>query len=126
MLFIEKLLAQLQGSEREILVDEIRPQFYAMRKNGTSRQLTALEKLLGLPSDSSLTKDESFIGQADANPTADLPALTNGTSSPLSNSPRSAHVSTVGIPTDDNSSSKSGPEKLPTAVKPQLREEVET
>ncbi|KAG5940470.1 hypothetical protein E4U53_007587 [Claviceps sorghi] len=122
---IQKLLAQLQGSEREILVDEIRPQFYAMRKSGTSRQLTALEKLLGLPSpDSPLTKTESSGGQADANPTVDLPALTNGTSSPLSNSPRSAHVSTVGIPTEDNN--KSGPEKLSSGVKPQLREEVET
>ncbi|KAG6004291.1 hypothetical protein E4U21_001188 [Claviceps maximensis] len=118
---IQKLLAQLQGSERELLVEDIRPQFCAIRKNGTSRQLTALEKLLGLPMDSPLTKNEGSINQVDTNPTSDLPALTDGTSSPLSNSPRSAHVSTVGFPTEDSSS-----DKLHGDVKPQLREEMET
>ncbi|KAG5988066.1 hypothetical protein E4U54_004785 [Claviceps lovelessii] len=123
---IQKLLAQLEGSERELLVEDIRPQFHAMRKNGTSRQLMALEKLLGLPSDGALTQSEGSVSQGDSTTTADLPALTNGTSSPLSNSnsPRSAHVSTVGIPTDD--SSNSGPEKLSASVGPQLREEMET
>ncbi|KAG5973382.1 hypothetical protein E4U55_000577 [Claviceps digitariae] len=121
---IQKLLAQLQGSEREILVEEIRPQFYAMRKSGTSRQLTALEKLLGFPSDSPLSKNEGSVSQVDANQTGDLPALTNGTSSPLNSSPRSAHVSTIGIPTEDGN--MSGPEKLSTVVKSQLCEEVET
>lgn len=114
---IQKLLGQLRGSERELLVEEIKPQFFAMKKNGSSRQLTALEKLLGLSSGSPSTKNEGSISQADANSTADTPALTNETSSPQSSSPRSTHVSTIGIPTEDVSKS------LSNGVDPQLREE---
>lgn len=92
-----------------------------MRKNGTSRQLTALEKLLESPIGMPPTNIDGSVGQADANSTADTPALTNETSSPPSSSPRSAHVSTVGIPTEDGS--KTGSEKLSDGANPQLREE---
>ncbi|KAG6034182.1 hypothetical protein E4U41_006659 [Claviceps citrina] len=139
---IQKLLSQLQGSEREVLVEEIKPQFHAMKKNGMSRQLTALEKLLGLPSGSSplgssplgssplgssplgsspLGQNESSASQADAHSTSDTPALTNETSSPQSSSPRSAPVSTVGVLTEHGSTS--GPGKLSNDASPQLRQE---
>lgn len=97
----EKLLGQLQGVERETLVEDIKPQFFALKKNGASRQLQALEKLLGLPATGTSGKNEHSSGQSDANSVAPTPSLTNETNSPLSSSPPSTHVSAVGMPSDD-------------------------
>ncbi|KAM3427260.1 hypothetical protein MY4824_009555 [Beauveria thailandica] len=93
---IQKLLGQLHGAEKEILVDEIKPQFFSLKKNGASRQLQALEKLLGLGS-----RGE---GDHSATPT---PALTNETSSPQTSSPPSTHVSAVGLASTETSSKAS-------------------
>lgn len=101
---IQKLLGQLQGAEKEILVEEIKPQFYTLKKNGASRQLQALEKLLGLGNRSD--NDHS------ATPT---PALTNETSSPQTNSPPSTHASAVSLASTDATQKASSP--TPGAVK---------
>ncbi|KND95064.1 Pumilio-like protein 1 [Tolypocladium ophioglossoides CBS 100239] len=97
---IQKLLGQLHDAERETLVEDIKPQFFALKKNGTTRQHQALEKLLGLGSGSVSSKSEGTSSHADANSTAGTPPLTNETNSPETNSPPSAHVSAVGIPSN--------------------------
>lgn len=104
-----------------MLVEEIKPQFFALKKNGASRQLQALEKLLGLGSGSSTLKNDAASTQTDLNSAADTPALTNETSSPQSSSPRSAHVSAVGIPGED--AGRKASDKLSNGVIPQVREE---
>ncbi|KHN99610.1 Armadillo-like helical [Metarhizium album ARSEF 1941] len=118
---IQKLLGQLEGRERDMLVEEIKPQFFALKKNGSSRQLQALEKLLGLGSGSSCLKHDAAPTQTDLNSAADTPALTNETSSPQSSSPRSAHASAISIPTEE--SGKKTSDKLSNMVTLQVREE---
>ncbi|KAL7819298.1 ARM repeat-containing protein [Trichoderma aethiopicum] len=90
---IQKLLGQLQGEERDALVEEIKPQFYTLKKSVASRQVQALEKLLGL----SGTKSENSA-QSDTNSVAEVPSLTHETNSPQTNSPPSIHASAVGVP----------------------------
>ncbi|KAG6285485.1 hypothetical protein E4U22_005109 [Claviceps purpurea] len=156
---IQRLLAHLKGKEREVLVKVTKPLFYAMKKNGMTRQLTALEYPLGFtsvspgnsPSNSPAKgpakdpakspgssprssprssphssprknkKKKGSFSPARGNSTFDTPALTNGSISPQSSSPRSARVSNVDISTDDGS--KCGSEKHSRPVNPQLREE---
>ncbi|KAF5129985.1 Pumilio 3 [Metarhizium anisopliae] len=118
---IQKLLGQLEGREREMLVEEIKPQFYALKKNGTSRQLQALEKLLGLGSGGSPSRNDAASAQTDLNSAADTPALTNETSSPQSSSPRSAHASAVSIPAEESGNKTS--DELSNMIDPQVREE---
>lgn len=89
---IQKLLGQLDGVDKEALVEEIKPQFFALKRNGASRQLQALEKLLGLGSNATATDGHSM---------APTPSLTNETNSPLSNSPPSTHASAVGAPASE-------------------------
>lgn len=96
---IQKLLGQLEGTERELLVEEIKPQYFSLKKSGTSRQLQALEKLLGLSSGSTLTKTGPNGLQVDSS--APTPSLTNETNSPQSSSPPSTSASAVGVPADD-------------------------
>lgn len=98
-IYLEKLLGQLEGTERELLVEEIKPQYFSLKKSGTSRQLQALEKLLGLSSGSTLTKTGSNGLQVDSS--APTPSLTNETNSPQSSSPPSTSASAVGVPADD-------------------------
>lgn len=97
------MLGQLQGEERDLLVEEIKPQFYSLKKSVASRQIQALEKLLGL----SGSKSESST-QSDTNSVAEVPSLTHETNSPQTSSPPSTHASAVGVPstdaTDKNSS----------------------
>ncbi|KAL7822194.1 ARM repeat-containing protein [Trichoderma gracile] len=90
---IQKLLGQLQGEERDALVEEIKPQFYTLKKSVASRQVQALEKLLGLNG----TKSENSA-QSDTNSLAEVPSLTHETNSPQTNSPPSIHASAVGVP----------------------------
>ncbi|KAK7418858.1 mRNA binding protein puf3 [Neonectria punicea] len=96
---IQKLLGQLEGNERELLVEEIKPQYFSLKKSGTSRQLQALEKLLGLTSGSTVTKTGPNGLQLDSS--APTPSLTNETNSPQSSSPPSTSASAVGVPADD-------------------------
>ncbi|RFU75185.1 pumilio domain-containing [Trichoderma arundinaceum] len=100
---IQKMLGQLQGEERDVLVEEIKPQFYSLKKSGASRQLQALEKLLGLSGSKSETSTQS-----DTNSVTEVPSLTHETNSPQSSSPPSTHVSAVGVPSNDASDKGSG------------------
>ncbi|KAF7543115.1 hypothetical protein G7Z17_g11004 [Cylindrodendrum hubeiense] len=102
---IQKLLGQLEGTERELLVEEIKPQYFSLKKSGTSRQLQALEKLLGLSSGTTLSKTGPNGLQVDSS--AATPSLTNETNSPLSSSPPSTSASAVGIPADDGAAKAS-------------------
>ncbi|KAF4979465.1 hypothetical protein FZEAL_4324 [Fusarium zealandicum] len=92
---IQKLLGQLEGTERELLVEEIKPQYHSLKKSGTSRQLQALEKLLELGGGSSPTSN-GLNGLP-----VDLPVLTNESNSPQSSGPPSTNASAVGAPADD-------------------------
>lgn len=125
---IQKLLGLLHGSEREMLMEEIRPLLNTIKKNSSSRQLQALEKLLETGPGGPATRNDGPSSHADDNSAADTPALTNETSSPQSSSPRSAHISAVGIPSEDDG--KSGLDgdlghlgKLPVSLTPQFGEE---
>ncbi|KAL6866880.1 armadillo-type protein [Trichoderma novae-zelandiae] len=93
---IQKLLGQLQGEERDALVEEIKPQFYTLKKSVASRQVQALEKLLGLGG----TKSETSA-QSDTNSVTEVPSLTHETNSPQTNSPPSIHASAVRVPSTD-------------------------
>jgi mRNA-binding protein PUF3 len=97
------MLGQLQGEERDALVEEIKPQFYSLKKSGASRQLQALEKLLGLSGSKSETSTQS-----DTNSVAEVPSLTHETNSPQSSSPPSTHASAVGVPSNDTAEKGSG------------------
>lgn len=105
------------------MVEDIKPQFFTLKKNGATRQLQALEKLLGLGSGSGsvCAKSEATSSHADANSAAGTPLLTNETNSPQSSSPPSAHVSAVGIPSDDLSSKASS--HAAEGITPQVQEE---
>ncbi|KAG5971443.1 hypothetical protein E4U58_007538 [Claviceps cyperi] len=152
---IQRLLAHLKGRERELLLKVTKPLFYAMKKNGMTRQLTALEYPLGFTSvrpdnspgnssgkgsrssprssphnsphnspRNSPRKNKKKMGSfspARDNSTFDTPALTNGSISPQSSSPRSARVSNAGISIDDGS--KCGSEKYSRRGNVQLPEE---
>lgn len=43
---IQKLLATLKGDELDSFVEEVKPLLYLQKKNGTSKQIVALEKML--------------------------------------------------------------------------------
>ncbi|RDA87594.1 hypothetical protein CP532_3998 [Ophiocordyceps camponoti-leonardi (nom. inval.)] len=102
---IQKLLGQLSEPERDTLVEDIKPQFFALKKNGASRQLQALEKLLGLgtganakgeaTSSSSSSSSSSTHGRT-TSATA-TPVLTHETNTPQSSSPPITHVSTEAV-----------------------------
>ncbi|PHH72582.1 hypothetical protein CDD82_5909 [Ophiocordyceps australis] len=106
---VQKLVSHLEGSEREAMVEQIKPQYYALRKNGSSKQLQALEKLLGLAKCESVTT---------------TPLLTNETNSPTSSSPPSVHASTVGdVPCPDGGAKvggTSGDRSTPTVRQDEL------
>ncbi|KAI9166670.1 Pumilio-like protein [Paramyrothecium foliicola] len=116
---IQKLLGQLQGSERDRFVEEIKPQFLHMKKSGQSRQLQALEKLL-TPSEASTSPQNRSSG-AYVNSTAPTPVLTNETNSPLTSSPSSSHVGAVSAPANGDSRKESPPGA--DGVSPQVQED---
>ncbi|RDA92840.1 hypothetical protein CP533_2887, partial [Ophiocordyceps camponoti-saundersi (nom. inval.)] len=106
---IQKLLGQLSEPERDTLVEDIKPQFFALKKNGATRQLQALEKLLGLgaagaksdtaaaTAGSSSSSSSSSHGRS--NSASATPALTEEINTPQSSSPHSTHLSAVDFPT---------------------------
>ncbi|KJZ72891.1 hypothetical protein HIM_07654 [Hirsutella minnesotensis 3608] len=120
---IQKLLGQLQGSEREILVEDIKPQFLALKKNGSTRQLQALEKLLGLGAGATSVKSENS-SHTDANSLTGTPLLTNEPNSPQSSSSPSTNASAVGYPDEtDKMSLKKGPGGMAAQAQPRVAQE---
>ncbi|POR33205.1 Pumilio-like protein 1 [Tolypocladium paradoxum] len=133
---IQKLLGQLHGAEREALVEDIKPQFFTLKKNGATRQLQALEKLLGLGGGigsgggSGSAKSEAASSHADANSAAGTPLLTNETNSPQSISPQSispqsisppsTQVSAVGSPGDEGANK--APNNAAEGITPKVQE----
>jgi mRNA-binding protein PUF3 len=110
----EKLLNQLEGDERETLIEEMRPQFTSLKKVSTGRQITAIDRLMtavGNGPQSSKSGSPGAAGnyrqvpqsglstpalQVDVNSAAPTPVLTMEPNSPQSSSPPSTHDSTVG------------------------------
>ncbi|UNI14075.1 mRNA binding protein puf3, variant 3 [Purpureocillium takamizusanense] len=127
---IQKLLCQLEGAEREGLVEDIKPQFFSIKKANPSRQIQALEKMLGLGATGEGVKGDGNLAQlSDNTAQADItgvdsaaatPALTNEGVSPQSCSPPSTHVSADGILTDEGSKKLS--EQVSQGNKPRVRE----
>ncbi|KFA55822.1 hypothetical protein S40293_01952 [Stachybotrys chartarum IBT 40293] len=115
----EKLLGQLQGEERRLLVEDIKPQLFALRRSGSSRQIQALEKLLDdSPEDNAMNSaaNSTSVATGDVNPTTPSSSattnvnstLTTESNSPQSSSPSSTHASAVAI---DGDASKGGAAK---------------
>ena len=116
-------MGQLEGAEREALVEDIKPQFFTIKKSNPSRQIQALEKMLGLGAGGESAKGEARSPQPEASgvdSAAATPALTNEGNSPQSSSPPSTHVSADGISTDDVSRKPS--EQATQGLKPRVRE----
>ncbi|CAG9972257.1 unnamed protein product [Clonostachys byssicola] len=83
---IQKLFATLKGPELDSFADEIKPLFYLQKKNGNSRQLTALEKLLDEYALNAVKGDRPAHSD-DASSTVPTPASTNEANSVNSDSP---------------------------------------
>ncbi|KAH7170280.1 armadillo-type protein [Dactylonectria macrodidyma] len=115
---LQKLLGQLEGTEREILVEEIKPQYFILKKNGASRQLQALEKLLELGSGGTVSKTGPNGLQIDS-PAPTPPFLTNETNSPQSNGSPSMSTSAVETLADDGADKAS---KDAVSVTPQVQD----
>ncbi|KAM5351310.1 hypothetical protein ACJ41O_004033 [Fusarium nematophilum] len=98
---IQKLLGQLKGTEGQILVEDIKPHYYILKKSGTSRQLQALEKLLELGSGGPPTKNGLSGLQVDVNSSTATPVLTNESNSPQSTGPPSTNASAIDVPVDE-------------------------
>lgn len=120
----EKLLGQLQGEERRLLVEDIKPQLFALRRSGSSRQIQALEKLLDdSPEDNTMNSaaNSTSVATGDVNPTTPSSSattnvnstLTTESNSPQSSSPSSTHASAVAI---DGDASQGGAAKESSEV----------
>nr|XP_036574978.1 mRNA binding protein pumilio [Colletotrichum truncatum]KAF6781478.1 mRNA binding protein pumilio [Colletotrichum truncatum] len=109
---IQKLLNQLEGSEREAFVEEMRPQFNLLRKTSTSRQLAAIDRLIY-----ATQTPPSKSGGSQADSTAPTPVLTMEPNSPQSSSPPSTNASAIGeVADDDNKSGAPGGVSLKVQV----------
>ncbi|KAF9877280.1 hypothetical protein CkaCkLH20_04980 [Colletotrichum karsti] len=97
---IQKLLNQLEGSERDAFIEEMRPQFLLLRKTSTSRQLAAIDRLMH-----ATENPASKSGGSQADSTAPTPVLTMEPNSPQSSSPPSTNASAIGEVTDDDNKS---------------------
>ncbi|KAF4511382.1 hypothetical protein G6O67_003186 [Ophiocordyceps sinensis] len=105
---IQKLLTQLRDAEKEALVEDIRPLFFLLKKNGLTKQLQVLERLLGLQGGAVSIQTETAPSHADVSSTAGTPLLTNGPNSPESSSPASTRLSADGFPTEEAGKQSSG------------------
>lgn len=81
-----------------MLVEEIKSQYFVLKKNGTSRQLQALEKLLGLGAGNTPVKSVATVAQTDS--LVPTPGLTNESTSPRSSGPPSTTSSAMDTPAD--------------------------
>ncbi|KAH7328588.1 armadillo-type protein [Stachybotrys elegans] len=120
---VQKLLTHLEGTEREMFVEEIKPHFFLLKKNGASKQLQALEKLLGLngTTSSASKTDGTSSTIPDSSSAAPTPVLTNETNSPQSSSPPSTHVSALDTPVVNTG--KGGVDIGATGINPRVRSE---
>ncbi|KAL2019506.1 hypothetical protein VTK56DRAFT_9540 [Thermocarpiscus australiensis] len=90
---IQKLLTTLQGHDREILVEALRPHFVPLKKSGaTGRQIAAIDRLISaISTPTSGTRDSTPSSTAPTSPglrvdvssAAPTPSLTMGPNSPL-------------------------------------------
>lgn len=64
----------LTGDEQTAFVEQIKPLFYTLKKNGNSRQIIAMEKMLDLHSRGELTPDAKQYGELA--PVAPAPGVT--------------------------------------------------
>ncbi|RDW70295.1 hypothetical protein BP5796_08692 [Coleophoma crateriformis] len=129
---IQKLLASLEGADRERLIEELKPQLSALKKYNFGKQITAMEKLVyggsaPPPPTSPLTSQATASMQQPAALTpqtqpieiesvAATPSLTMGQNSPQSSSLPSASVSTVDEPTGNDQNFKSAEKECPEVV----------
>ncbi|KAI1117078.1 ARM repeat-containing protein [Nemania sp. NC0429] len=122
---VQKLLDCLEGEEKATLAQEVRTIVPQLKRQGTSRQTTALERLIAaceaLPPASVVTKKvNGFVapaGTAPSTPTlavevnsaAPTPPLTTEQNSPQSSSPPSTSISTADEGTDETKTAKISP-----------------
>ncbi|KAI0013609.1 ARM repeat-containing protein [Xylariaceae sp. FL0662B] len=122
---IQKLIHWLDGSDREALLDEMRPQFANLKKMSTGRQITALDRLMtassAVPTASSSANNANG-GPATAstgpltpsllvevNSAAPTPSLTMEQNSPESSSPPSTNDGTLEEAADVKKNTKTAP-----------------
>lgn len=111
----EKLLGQVQGEERERLVELIKPQLFALKKYNFGKQIAAIEKLIFTgpitqtsyaPLGSGMIPSSATTNTtpSKANSVAATPSLTTETNSPQSSfTPPSTNASVVDGPTTGRS-----------------------
>lgn len=64
----------LEGEEQSTFVEQIKPLFYTLKKNGNSRQITAMEKMLDQHSRGELKPDPKHYSHVSA--VAPAPGIT--------------------------------------------------
>jgi len=109
--FAEKLLAQLKGAERDVFVEDMKPQLLQLKKYNYGKQIAAIEKLIftgpqPYMTPSSMVTPISQTMPIEINSYAPTPMLTNGQNSPQSSSLPSTNVSTIDDPADATMSGK--------------------
>lgn len=92
-------------------MEQIKPHYYNIKKNGSSRQIQALEKLLGLEGGSNQSRNLDGV-----NSSIPTPTLTNEPNSPQSSGPPSTNASAVGAPIIDDDDKHGGAEVGPWVV----------
>ncbi|KAI8634834.1 ARM repeat-containing protein [Xylariaceae sp. FL1651] len=108
---VQKMMQYLDGPERQSFVDEMRPQFATLKKQGTGRQITAIDRLIsatasvpGVPNETNGPHGgTATAGTAPSTPSllvevssaVPTPSLTTEQSSPQSTSPPSTNISTT-------------------------------
>ncbi|PNH42684.1 hypothetical protein VD0004_g4658 [Verticillium dahliae] len=100
---IQKLLNQLDGADREAFIEEMKPQFIALKKTSTGRQIAAIDRLIFAASSPAPPRPGSSKAMSGQNTpalqvdsSAPTPVLTMEPNSPQSSSPPSTNASAVG------------------------------
>lgn len=129
--YAEKLLASLEGADRERLIEELKPQLSALKKYNFGKQITAMEKLVyggsapTPPTPPPTTRASTSMQPAALSPqtqplelesVAATPSLTMGQNSPQSSSLPSASVSTVDDLAESDQSFKGAEKECPEVV----------
>lgn len=105
----EKVLNELQGSEREEFVELIKAQLALLKRFSYGKQIAAIEKLIyTTPFSPQQMSHTSLLPPAiDSSAAPTPPLLTNTAQSPQSSSPPSTHASYVDGPNNSRKSSGS-------------------
>ncbi|ORY70098.1 armadillo-type protein [Pseudomassariella vexata] len=102
---IQKLVQQLEGPDRDTLIDEMRPQFASLKKISSGRQMTAIDRLMDVVDNKPTSSRKQSTSrsavkvptdpslQLDVNSAMPTPGLTTEHNSPESNSPPSTNLS---------------------------------